>query len=247
MSDTPTSDSMKSFQIKIIFIVVFITIFCTPSYAQKVKVLAHVFYGGASFIYDEDYYLHQKIKTTAIPAYGIQTSIQIAMSKSFRIGTGLNYLRMKGKTDPVFVDKDLLNTNTTGDFTLDVNSTYLQVPFEFIVTLTQKWKIKPFLMGGLKLYIPLKENYFAKIEPVNPTPYYGRVEATINQGKEYRGLFIGSGMILPLNKNREMEIRLSYLANNFFYETQVPGTATVTQESTFRFKILELSVGVSIF
>ncbi len=238
---------MKFLQRKTVFVIIFITIYYVPTYAQKFRFLGHVFYGGASFVYDENQYLNQTIKTNAIPAYGIQTSVQFVISESFRIGTGLNYLRMKGKTEPVFVDKNLLNTNSTGDFTMDVNSSYLQVPFEFLVTLAQKWKIKPFLVGGLKLYIPLKEYYFAKIDPVTPSPYYRKIEATINQGKEYRGLFIGSGIILPLNKNREMELRLSYLANSFFYETIVPGTTTVTEESSLKFKILELSVGISLF
>ncbi len=219
----------------------------TQSCGQEIKVMGHVFYGGASFIYNEDDYLHQKIKTSSIPAYGIQTSVQIVLSKGFRIGSGLNYIAMKGKTDPVFVDKDLLNTNTTGDFTLDVNSTYLQVPFEFIVTLTQKWKIKPFLVGGLNFYIPLKESYFVKIDPVVSTPYYGTVETEITEGTEYRGFLIGTGVILPLNEKREMEIRLSYQPSSFFYPAEVPGTAGVMEKRNLKFNIIALSIGVAIF
>ncbi len=209
--------------------------------------LGGVFYGASNFTYTESDYLFQEIKTPSIPVYGIQTSIQLVLSKGFRIGTGLNFLVMKGKTKPVAVGKDLLNTNTTGDFTLDVNNSYLQIPLDFIVTLTQKTKIKPFLTGGLNFHIPLKESFFAKIDPINPTPYYGKLEAQFGNGKEYRGLFVGSGIIIPFNEKREMEVRLAYRSTIFFYETLVLGSGGTVSKRPLKFNIIELSIGVVIF
>ena len=222
-------------------------LFFSNSYGQKTKVLGHVFYGGVSYQYNEDDYLRQIIKTSSIPAYGIQSSIRLVLSKGFQIGSGLNYIITKGKTDPIFVDKGLSNSNTTGNFTLEVNSSYFQVPVEFIVSLSQKWKIKPFLAAGLNLYIPLKQYYFAKISPVSPNTFYARVEHTINKGTEYRGFFIGSGVALPLNEKRDLEIRLSYRTNNFQYKSPVLGTGVATESRAMKFNILEFSLGFGIF
>jgi hypothetical protein len=205
-----------------------------------------LFYGGVSYTYDESDYLRQTIKTTSIPTYGIQTSIRLALSESFQMGTGLNYLVTKGTTDPILVGRGLTNSNTTGNFTLEVNSSLLQIPIELNVTLSQKWKVRPFLAAGLNLYIPLKEHYFAQISPTDPTPFYPTVEKTITEGTEYRGFFIGSGAKIPLNEKRDLEIRLSYRANSFFYKSPVLGTGIVESSRKMKFNILELSLGVNI-
>lgn len=231
---------------KFITISIIVISFFSNSYGQKVKLLGHLFYGGVSYTYDESDYLRQTINTTSIPTYGIQTSIRFALSENFPVATGLNYLVTKGTTDPVFVGRNLINSNTTGNFTLEVNSTFLQIPIELNVILTQKWKIKPFLSTGLNLYIPLKQYYFAQITPTNPTTFYPTVEKTINEGTEYRGFFIGSGAEIPLNEKRDLEIRLSYRANSFFYQTPLLGTGVVSESRKMKFNILELSVGVSI-
>ena len=221
--------------------------FFSNSYGQKTKVIGHVFYGGVSYQYNEDDYLRQIIKTSSIPVYGIQSSIRFALSESFRVGSGLNYIITKGKTDPVLVGRGLTNSNTTGYFTLEVNSSFLQVPIELNVTLSQKWKVKPFIATGLNLYIPLKEYYFAQISPTDPSPFYPRVENTVNQGTEYRGFFIGAGAEIPLNEKRDLEIRLNYRTNSFFYKSPVLGTGIVEESRKMKFNILEFSLGVSVF
>ncbi len=220
--------------------------FISHSYGQKVKLLGHVFYGGVSYTYYENDYLKQTIKTGSIPAYGIQTSVRLPLSENFRVATGLNYLITKGKTDPVFVGRNLINSNTTGYFTMDVNSSFLQIPIEMNIVLSQKWKVKPFLATGLNLYIPLKQYYFAQIEPTDPTPFYSTVEKTITEGTECRGVFIGTGADIPLSEKRDLEVRLNYRANSFFYQTPLLGTGVVSESRRMKFNILEISVGVSI-
>jgi hypothetical protein len=222
-------------------------IFFSNSYGQKVKVVGHVFYGGVSYTYYEADYLRQTIKTSSIPAYGIQSSVRYALSESFRVASGLNYVITKGTTDPVMVGRGLPNSNTTGNFRLDVNSSLLQIPLELNVTLSQKWKVKPFLAGGINLYLPLKEFYFAQINPTDPTPFYPKVENRIDQGSEYRGFFIGLGADIPVSEKKDLEIRVNYRANSFFYKSPVLGTGIVESSRKMNFNILELSIGVSIF
>jgi hypothetical protein len=228
------------------FAIIFtIAVLCfAKSHGQKIKMLSHVFYGTTSYKYNENDYLRKIIKASSIPTYGVQTSIQLTLSERFRIGSGLQYVITKGKTDAVFVDGVLINSNTTGNFTLEANSSFLQVPIEMILTLNQKWKLKPFLAAGLNFYIPLKQYYFAQIIPLNPTTFYRRVENTIGKGTEYRGSFIGSGMVIPLNEKRELELRLSYRFNSFRYQSPV---LTVAESRSLKSNILEISLGIRIF
>lgn len=220
--------------------------FFSNSYGQKVKLMGRLSYGGVSYTYDESDYLRQTIKTASIPNYSVQTSIRLALSESFRVATGLNYLITNGTTDPIFVGRGLTNSNTTGNFTIEVNSSFLQIPIELNVRLSQKRKVKPFIAAGLNLYIPLKEYYFAKISPTDQSTFYPKVEKTISKGTEYRGFFIGSGAEISLNEKRDLEIRLSYGASSFFYKTPLLGSGTVEASRQMKFNILELSLGVNI-
>lgn len=223
---------------------VFLTALAISVSAQKTKFFAGAAYGVVNYQFKDDSEAFVGIKTPGIPAFGVQTSVQLALSESFRIGTGLNYLMISGKSSPVFIDSRLINPNATGDYTLEVNSSYFQIPVEFILILNKSWKLKPFLSGGLSFFIPLKTRFLARMDPVNPSTAYSKMDAEIDESNELGGGTIGTGFLIPLINDREIIFRLNYRINSMGYQY---ATQALTEKRALKFNIIEVSAGVSLF
>jgi hypothetical protein len=111
---------------------------------------------------------------------------------------------------------------------------------------SQEGEDKADIAGGFSVFIPVSEAYYAKIDPTTPSDFYSKVENRFSKGKEYRGLFIAPGVSVPLSENRNVEFRLSFSSNSFFYDSPVPGSGTIYEVRTLKFKIVEFSLGVNI-
>jgi hypothetical protein len=209
--------------------------------AQKIKFFANAAYGVVNYQFQDSNEAFADTKTPGISAFGLQASLQLALSESFRVGTGLNYLKVSGKSSPVFIDSRLINPNATGDYTLDVNSSYLQIPVEFICVLGKDWKVKPLLTGGLSFYMPLKTSYLAQVEPTNTSSTYPKMDIEIDKTTELRGGAIGTGLLIPV-MNKEVIFRLNYRLNSLGYQGN-----TVNEKRALKFNIIEFVVGVSLF
>lgn len=215
--------------------------FAVTVFGQEFKFYVHTYYGSSNYEFKDTNEPFARNKVSAVPIYGLQTSVNLMFSKSFGMGTGINYLRMKGATDPVFIDSGLINPNSTGNFTLDVNSTYLQIPVEFTIIITQKWKVKPFVVAGLNSYIPLKESYTTKMDPLNPSDIYPTFGSEIDKTSEIRGFVVGLGALVSLPAEKELSFRFNYRLNSLNYNAGIKNI--LSEERVMKFNTIELAVG----
>lgn len=211
--------------------------------AQKFKFFGGASYGMASYEFQDDGEAFADVKTSGISTLGLQTSVQLVLSESFRIGSGLSFQKISGKSSPVFIDSRFINPNATGDYTLEVNSSTLMIPFEFICILNKTWKVRPLLTAGLPFYIPLKTSYQAKINPTSPSTFYPKMDADIDEVSEMRGGIVGAGFFIPI-KDRELLFRLNYKFNSLGYQVV---SQVLTEKRALKFSVIEASVGISVF
>lgn len=225
---------------KINFIAIILLSIAFNSLSQEFKFYAHAFYGTSTFEFKDTSEPYANYKLSAVPIYGLQTSVNLMLTNSFGMGSGINYIKMKGATDPVYIDSRLINPNATGDFTFEVNSSYLQIPIEFTMIMTQKWKAKPFLAAGLSFYIPLSESYLAKIDPTSPSDLYPTFETEVKESNEILGFTIGLGTLIALKKN-EVSVRINYRINSLNYEDGISNI--LLEQRVLKFNTIEFAVG----
>lgn len=225
---------------KVNFILIILLSTALNSLSQEFKFFAHAFYGSSTFEFKDTSEPYANYKLSAVPIYGLQTSVNLMMTNSFGMGSGINYMKMKGATDPVFIDSRLINPNATGDFTFEVNSSYLQIPIEFTLVMTQKWRAKPFLAAGLSFFIPLNESYLAKIDPTDPSNLYSTFETEVKESNEIWGFTIGLGTLISLRGN-EMSVRFNYRINSLNYEDGISNI--LLEQRVLKFNTIEFAVG----
>ena len=108
--------------------------------------------------------------------------------------------------------------------------------------------------SAYKIYLPSKpvktdikaavvlQDYFFRVTGVRLL-----IDHENNTTPRSPGFFIGAGAEIPLNEKRDLEIRLNYRTNSFFYKSPVLGTGIVEESRKMKFNILEFSLGVSVF
>lgn len=224
-------------------IILFLLAFIGPVLvsAQGFTISGSASFGFTNFLFKDKDEAFVNVKTSAVATYEIQSGIQFMLSPSFGMGLGLGYLKMKGTTNPVYVDSRLSNPNATGNFTVDVNSSYLHIPIQFTVVLTQSWKVRPQLITGLNLYVPLEESYVGKITPENPNPFYPLLQTEITEGKEVRGFLVGLGALIPIATEKDLNLTFFYRINSLTYDFQIVNV--ITEQRVMKFNTWELTLG----
>jgi hypothetical protein len=147
-------------------------------------------------------------------------SIHYAVSSSFRINSGIQYTSIKGQSKGGNIGRRLVNPNSEGSVSLDVNNSFLIFPAAFQVILLPKSFIKPSFCAGLNFFKPLDQNIVISITPRDPDPAYEEVKSEItNKTKSsYFGGRLGAGVIASVSDQHEWSLMVYRNFNKSRYE-----------------------------
>lgn len=236
---------------KLIFVIFTLPMWFTSltSVAQKLRYGVHVSYSSVKYSFPgEKPYTkpYADIKTNAFPSVGIGASLYLQFSESVRFGSGLQYNKISGEFGPEHIEVPSLNSNYTGDMTIEVDNSYIMIPIEFVCILSRKLKVQPFLAGGLSFPIASSHQIVLNVVPDEPDPgeemYHNEIAK--DQVDEPRGAVIGVGAIVPFKNSSELMFRLNYRPNSNIYVGTVANGAPENRK--LKFNMLEFSIGFSM-
>lgn len=167
-----------------------------------------------------------------------------ALTNAVRIGSGLQFLSIKGKNDGGNIRNRFVNPNGDGRLSFDVDNAFLILPVEFQATLADKYLVKPVISAGLNFFKALDQNIRIHIEPDNPDPYYEEVTSEIsdNTPSSYFGARLGGGILLPAGQAHEVYLMIFRNFNKSRYELSDP-IQGVFEKHEINFHMWELALG----
>jgi len=212
-------------------------------YSQKFAYGLHVGYVRTvySFPVKSDDYNSADIAPFYSPSLAM--SIHFLALKSFRIGTGIQYLSISGAKDAGQVPGNFGNPNSKGRLLFNIDNSYLIFPVDFLVILSHQARVKPVLSAGINFFVPLLQSISLQVAPETINSFYPTVETTIdkNTPNQYFGFYIGSGFILPIS-HHELVLLLKYKSNTSRYTIKNAFLAD-PEKHEIKFNMIELSLG----
>ncbi len=221
-----------------------IFIVCYNSFSQKFQYGFQFGFSKIQYSFPDKSDPYKEADIKPFPLFHLGTTLQLMISETFRIGTGVHFLKAKGKSDEVYVRGKYSNPNSEGYLTLDIDNSYLMFPLEFIYLISKKAKIRPLISAGLNFYKPLGQSFIFDVVPKEePNPFYDLVHSEIKKEdlSQLNGFLIGTGVIIPVKSKTELIFRINYRLNNSFYRSTIPKISTELRSA--KFKILEFSLG----
>lgn len=194
-----------------------------------------------SFPVDRDRYHTADI--APVGAFKAGASVQYLLTKSFRIGTGLEYMTINGSVDGGHIERSLTNPNSEGQMLFEVKNSFITLPVGFQVLIRPDESVRPFLSGGMNFYKALKQNIGIYITPDDPDPFYEEVSTTIDKDTEssYFGARLGVGVAFSTLGDHELSLVVNRHFNTSRYELSDPVNG-VFEKHEIRFNTWELAL-----
>ena len=105
---------------------------------------------------------------------------------------------------------NMVNPNSEGSLTFDVNNSFLIFPAEFQVIFLQNSFIRPSICAGLNLFKTLEQNITISITPDDPDPAYEEVKSEVDKQTKssYFGGRLGAGVIASGSERHEWSLMI---------------------------------------
>lgn len=151
-------------------------------------------------------------------------SVYYSVSSSFRMGTGLHYMAIKGKKEGGTIKGSAMIPNSGGKLEFTVDNAFLILPFDFQLLFSSKGLIKPVFTAGLNFFKPLKQNMLIHIIPAEPNPYYNEYKTEVDDDTKssYFGARLGGGALYAAGENHEVSLMVFRNFNKSRYERSDP-------------------------
>jgi hypothetical protein len=207
-----------------LFIFVFLTSCYFTASSQHISYAVNVGYSHIkySFPIENDRYHTSDIEPfNSLKAGG---SVYYSLTRSFRLGTGLQYMAIKGKNDGGRMKGSAVFANSTGDLEFTVDNAFLILPVEFQLMPSSEKSIKPVFTAALNFFKPLKQNMLIHIVPDEPDPYYDEIKTEIDKDTKssYFGARLGGGALYAAGEKHEVSLMVFRNFNKSRYETSDP-------------------------
>jgi hypothetical protein len=208
---------------KLLIFVFFTSCYFTAS-AQHISYGVNVGYSHIkySFPVENDRYHTSDIEPfNSLKAGG---SVYYSVTKSFRIGTALQYMAIKGKNNGGTMKGSAVFPNSSGELEFTVDNAFLILPVEFQLLPSTKGSIRPVFTAALNFFKPLKQNMLIHIIPDEPDPYYDEVRTEVddNTKSSYFGARLGGGAVYPAGEKHEVSLMVFRNFNKSRYEMSDP-------------------------
>lgn len=170
--------------------------------------------------------------------------IHYSVTNLLRIGTGLEYLSVKGSNDGGNIQRSLANPNSEGRMQFGVDNSFLILPVGFQLHISNG-NIRPLLSGAMNFFKALDQSIQISIDPEDYDPFYEKVGTTIDDETEssYFGARIGGGIAFSALKDHEFSLLISRHFNVSRYELGDP-TKGIFEKHEIRFNMWEFSACV---
>ena len=170
-----------------------------------------------------------------------------AVTPLFRVGTGLEYMAIRGENNGGRIGRVLVNPNSQGQLTFEVDNSFLVVPVGFNLQMLGDKKLRPTLSGALQFFKSLQQNINLSIEPDEPDPSYEEVSTVIDDDTKssYFGTRLGAGLTTSLSEGRELSLMLVRHFNVSRYELSDPIMGSF-EKHQISFNMWEISLGFTM-
>ena len=126
--------------------------------------------------------------------------------RSFRLGTGLQYMSVESKQDGGYIKTGSM----AGNAQFQVANKFLIFPVDFQLLLSTKWKVKPVVQAGLNIFKVMETSYSIHIVPDEAHSHLPIVGGGTEDKRRSRfhGARVGAGAAISPFGNHEFAVLL---------------------------------------